>query len=210
MSKSAFRFLLPICLVCLIANKKVLGENKKLTWGHFKTPNVFNEKTTSENSVKFSGHMKNVFWSKCKENCGKSQILDNNNNEDNLDFETLDISKRSAFSYNLNFTGNQVQTENEIETRKISKHYRRKVRKRAVFGYDSQYFLSSKKFGLKFPFSTVVKVSTGCTGVQLSSKHILTAAHCIHNGKQYLKVRLEHLANLYAFKNLLYVNKNNE
>ncbi|NXL84675.1 PRS23 protease, partial [Alectura lathami] len=60
-------------------------------------------------------------------------------------------------------------------------------RKRQIYGADGRFSISGSHFLMDYPFSTTVKISTGCTGVLVSSRHVLTAAHCVHDGTDYVK-----------------------
>ncbi|XP_002736794.1 serine protease 23-like [Saccoglossus kowalevskii] len=40
---------------------------------------------------------------------------------------------------------------------------------------------------MQYPFNTVVKLSTGCSGTLIGQKYVLTAARCVHDGVTYIK-----------------------
>ncbi|KAM9511659.1 serine protease 23 isoform 1-T2 [Salvelinus alpinus] len=64
---------------------------------------------------------------------------------------------------------------------------RHKRQKRQIYGADGRFNIRGDHFLLDYPFSTAVRISTGCTGVLVSRRHVLTAAHCVHDGKDYVK-----------------------
>ncbi|KAM3867032.1 serine protease 23 [Diretmus argenteus] len=64
---------------------------------------------------------------------------------------------------------------------------RHKRVRRQIYGADGRFNIRGDNFLLDYPFSTAVRISTGCTGVLVSQQHVLTAAHCVHDGKDYVK-----------------------
>ncbi|XP_043983134.1 serine protease 23 [Gambusia affinis] len=58
--------------------------------------------------------------------------------------------------------------------------------KRQIYGADGRFNIQGDDFLMDYPFSTAVRISTGCTGVLVSQQHVLTAAHCVHDGKDYV------------------------
>uniref|UniRef100_A0A3B3ZLU5 Inactive serine protease 35 n=1 Tax=Periophthalmus magnuspinnatus TaxID=409849 RepID=A0A3B3ZLU5_9GOBI len=116
----------------------------------------------------------------CGIECQSNQRpLDQTQQERLLGYETLHENGTCTHTYItlLDFNQTHVIDNTHGHTR----------RKRQVYGADGRFVISDSYFITNYPFSTAVRLSTGCSGVLVSPKHVLTAARCIHNGRDYLE-----------------------
>ncbi|XP_057705373.1 serine protease 23 [Corythoichthys intestinalis] len=102
---------------------------------------------------------------------------------ENLDFETL-YSDGSRTLTAVEVESAAPPGPGRVVARPAGR--RRRVR-RQIYGADGRFNIQGDNFLLDYPFSAAVRISTGCTGVLVSRWHVLTAAHCLHDGKDYVK-----------------------
>ncbi|XP_053555050.1 serine protease 23-like [Bombina bombina] len=90
------------------------------------------------------------------------------------------------------YNGSRTLTTVALRVRQNDKeHLERRTHsvrtRRQIYGPDMRFSIHNQRYLKDFPFATAVRISTGCTGVLVTERHVLTAAHCIHDGQDYVK-----------------------
>ncbi|GCC29523.1 hypothetical protein chiPu_0007965 [Chiloscyllium punctatum] len=156
--------------------------DSNMTWHSSEIPVFLPQEILKLDKPRFSAKAVPDLTTHCNEEClWKEAHPTLKDLKENLSYETVYTNGTRTLTM-VDFAGFDPSTF-------LLKQYtpRRLRRKRQIFGVDGRFDISGKQFLLHFPFSTTVKISTGCTGVLVSDRHVLTAAHCIHDGKDYVK-----------------------
>ncbi|KAK1338215.1 hypothetical protein QTO34_001329 [Cnephaeus nilssonii] len=151
-------------------------------WHLRKVPRVVRERTFHLSSPTFEAEAKMVFPKVCGIECQEELPAPSLSDlEESLSYETV-FENGTRTLTRVRVQGLVLEPTQNTSTRGAPAR-----RRRQVYGTDSRFSISDRRFLTNFPFNTAVKLSTGCSGVLVSPTHVLTAAHCVHDGRDYVK-----------------------
>ncbi|XP_056134502.1 serine protease 23-like [Lampris incognitus] len=159
-------------------------------WILQRLPVVLSQQTKQQPAPHFLSPARLEVTSSCDPECHKTARRPSYSDlQGLLAYETLHSNGQLTetavriFSYNPNVDTGPAYSSEASEKAQRS-HVRRK---RQIFGHDGRFSIAGQNFLLNYPFSVAVKLSTGCSGTLVGDRHVLTAAHCVHDGKNYVK-----------------------
>lgn len=160
-------------------------------WMLQRVPVVLPQQTETRPAPHFSSPARLDVSSPCDPECHKKAPRPSYwDLRQHLAYETLHSNGQltetaiGIYGYNPSSNTSAAYSSAGISGKPQQSHVRRK---RQIFGHDGRFSIAGQNFLLKYPFSVAVKLSTGCSGTLVGDRHVLTAAHCVHDGKNYVK-----------------------
>lgn len=173
-----------LCLLLLLP-----GSSSRLQWMLQRVPVVLPQQSEPLPAPHFLAQARLYVSSPCDPHCHKTAPRPNYWDLRNiLSYETLHSNGSltetavGIYGYNPKYDISAIYKSRSHGKSEV--HVRRK---RQIFGHDDRFSIAGQNFLLKYPFSVAVKLSTGCSGTLVGDRHVLTAAHCVHDGKNYVK-----------------------
>ncbi|KAF3702743.1 Inactive serine protease 35 Precursor [Channa argus] len=178
-------------ILCLLLSATALtvfgkdGDNVAYRWTRQSLPLMLDTHTQLLNTPLFraqaEGEEKEGLKSLCGIECQSSLLpIDQTEQERILGYETMYENGTRTH------TDIMLQGFNKSSTGIPANVATNTRRKRQVYGADGRFVISDSHFITNYPFSAAVRLSTNCSGVLIAPKHVLTAARCIHSGRDYL------------------------
>ncbi|XP_056397302.1 serine protease 23-like [Hyla sarda] len=145
-------------------------------------PEFVTQQTLTLTASQFSANDTPEFTTVCSKKCIQRESQPEAFSVDHqLDYETAYLNgSRTLTTVTIRMSQSNIR-------RKKQRNVKFKRSRRQIYGPDNRFFIRSQHFLREFPFAAAVQVSTGCTGVLVTERHVLTAAHCIHNGHDYVQ-----------------------
>ncbi|XP_057677264.1 serine protease 23-like [Corythoichthys intestinalis] len=187
---TGFSRLLSMHILLFLTVLPLVSSFSRPQWILQRVPVVLPQQSESRPAPRFLSQARLDVTSPCGPECHKKAPRPNYwDLREFLAYETLhangQLTETAIGIYGYNLGSNKSPAYSFGPTGKGKQSHVR--RKRQIFGHDGRYSIAGQHFVLKYPFSVAVKLSTGCSGTLVGDRHVLTAAHCVHDGKNYVK-----------------------